>query len=59
VKEIDFSDVLLFLGLSLLGVGLFLWIGLPKALTVVGGLMWLMGIVPGWAFILKRAEAKS
>jgi len=59
VKNIDFSDVLLFVGLSLLGVGLFLLFGLPIALIVVGALVWLMGIVPEWVYILKRADHKS
>lgn len=39
MKNIDFSDVLIFMGLSLLGVGLFFCVGLGVALAVDGALL--------------------
>jgi len=44
VNRIDFPDVLTFLGLSLLGVGLFLCFGLGVALTVDGALLIGLGL---------------
>ena len=44
MNRIDFSDVLIFLGLSLLGVGLFFWFGLGVALSVDGALLFGLGV---------------
>jgi len=44
VGKIDFADVLIFLGLSLLGVGLFLCFGLGVALAVDGVLLIGLGL---------------
>lgn len=38
------SDVLILLGLILLGIGLFFWFGKGVSMTVTGGVMLLMGI---------------
>jgi hypothetical protein len=39
LKALGFADILVFLGLTLVGVGLFLWFGIGPALTVVGALL--------------------
>ena len=44
MNNISFSDVLVFLGLSLLGVGLFFWFGLGVALTVSGVVLLGLGV---------------
>ena len=44
MKRIEFSDVLVFSGLSLLGVGLFFWFGVGVALTVDGALLLGLGV---------------
>lgn len=44
MKRIDFSDVLIFMGLSLLGAGLFFWFGLGVALTIDGALLIGLGV---------------
>ena len=43
LKEIAITDVFQFLGLVLIGTGLFLFVGLGISLTVVGVLLLLMG----------------
>lgn len=47
MKNIDKDDILIFLGLILLGVGLFFCSGLGIALTVIGILLFGMGFFSG------------
>ena len=46
-KKIEATDVFIFIGLSLIGVGLFFWLGLGVSLTVIGALFILMGFFGG------------
>ena len=39
------SDVFIILGLVLIGTGLFFWYGLGPALTVIGALMLILGVL--------------
>jgi hypothetical protein len=48
-KAVDTSDVFIFLGLVLIGTGLFFWCGKGIALTVVGSLLFLLGFIGGKA----------
>lgn len=43
-RDVTISDVFVFTGLPLTGVGLFFWFGLGVALTVTGALVLLIGI---------------
>ena len=52
-KEVDASDVFIFLGLVLTGMGLFFSYGRGVALTVVGLLLFLMGFFAGAIRIKK------
>jgi len=47
LSKIEASDVLIFLGLVLIGTGLFFWLGKGVALTVVGTLLLCMGFLGG------------
>ena len=47
IKKIDFTDIMMFLGLAFIGVGLFLYFGLGIALTVDGVLLLLLGFFGG------------
>ena len=38
------ADGFILIGLALLGVGLFLWVGLPITLTIVGVVVLIMGV---------------
>lgn len=44
-RKIAFSDVLIFAGMTELGAGLKIWFGPGPSLTVLGGLVLVMGIV--------------
>jgi hypothetical protein len=52
-SKLEITDVFQFTGLALLGVGLFLWFGLGVSLSVVGGLLFLIGYFSG-AFGQKK-----
>ncbi|MCP4568399.1 MAG: hypothetical protein GY841_12550 [FCB group bacterium] len=47
IKKIDISDVFMFLGLVLIGIGLFFWFGIGPALAIPGGLLLCMGYLAG------------
>lgn len=53
IKQIEISDVLQFLGLILLGIGLFLWISLGVSLSLVGFMLFLVGFFGGAVRIRK------
>jgi len=44
MKKIDISDVLIFLGLGFLSYGLFLWFGEAVSLSVIGGIILMIGL---------------
>jgi hypothetical protein len=46
-SKIETSDILIFLGLTELGVGLFFWFGKGVSMTVVGALLFCMGFFGG------------
>ena len=52
------SDVLILLGLSLIGVGLFLWFGLGVALSVTGVLFLSLGVAGNKAEPKNKANKK-
>lgn len=43
MKSIAKSDIFIIIGLLSFGVGLFLWLGTPRALTVIGVVFFLLG----------------
>jgi|GEM_PF-2848830 len=45
LKQVDQSDYLIFLGLLILGSGLYLWFGPGIALSVVGGIVTVAGFI--------------
>jgi len=47
LKNIDGQDILMFLGLILIGIGLYLWLGLGVSFSVVGALLFCMGYLSG------------
>ena len=47
------QDIIMFLGLILLGIGLFFWFGLGVSLSVVGTLLFCMGFFAGAVRIKK------
>ena len=46
-KKIEATDVFIFIGLSMIGTGLFFWVGHGIALTVVGFLLLGIGFFSG------------
>ena len=42
--KIGKSDIIILFGLSLVGVGLFLWFGIGVSLTVLGTILLLLGV---------------
>jgi hypothetical protein len=48
LKRIEIADVFQLFGLALIGVGLFLWVGLGVSLTVVGGMLFTVGYFAGF-----------
>ena len=46
-KFVDVQDVLMIVGLILLGLGLFLWFGLGVSLSVVGTILFCVGFFSG------------
>lgn len=42
--KIELSDIVLILGLAICGTGLYLWFDLGVSLSVVGGIMLLIGL---------------
>jgi len=53
LKSIEASDVFIFLGLVLIGTGLFFWLGLGISLTVEGILIFGLGFFGGAAKVKK------
>ena len=47
LKKIEATDVFIFIGLSMIGTGLFFWFGHGVSLTTVGALFFLMGFFSG------------
>jgi len=57
-SKIEATDVFQFMGLVLLGIGLFFWHGLGVALSVDGALLFLVGFLPGFVPALMPKAKK-
>jgi len=55
MKKIDIADVLIFLGVGLLGIGIYLWFGIAISLAVNGGILLMVGLYSA-GFGAKRKE---
>jgi len=42
--NVERTDIIILVGLILLGIGLFLWLGLGVSLTVAGSVLLLLGV---------------
>jgi len=47
LSEIEKTDVFTFIGLTSLGVGLYLWVGIGVSLSVIGSILFCMGYFAG------------
>jgi len=52
-RKVTISDLLILMGLSLIGVGLFYWFSLGVSLTVSGALLLMIGIAANVAEVRK------
>lgn len=56
-KRFDFADVLVFVGLSCLGAGLYLLYGLEIALVSVGGILLCIGLYSA-GFAVRKPKGR-